>query len=94
MYPLTVVRVARGHAVRVELKTGAVYEGILGRCDLWMNLHLKKALKNGTEKHQECYIKGSAIQQIHCAKKHMQMQEILQRKQGKGSKEATKPSLG
>ncbi|KAH9385604.1 U6 snRNA-associated Sm-like protein LSm4 [Nematocida major] len=78
MYPLTVIRIARGHEVRIELKSGNVYTGILHKCDLWMNIHMKNAIKDNSEEVEECYVKGSAIKTVQCMKKHLSMQEILQ----------------
>ncbi|KAI5192223.1 U6 snRNA-associated Sm-like protein LSm4 [Nematocida sp. AWRm77] len=80
MYPLTVIRIARGHFVEVELKSGCTYKGSLYKCDLWMNMHLKNAVKNGADKYTECYIKGAAIKSVHCERKHLLMQEILQKR--------------
>lgn len=80
MYPLTVIRIARGHEVRVELKSGSIYTGTLYKCDLWMNMHLKNAVKENAKEVEECYIKGAAIKTVHCSKKHLSMQEILQKR--------------
>ncbi|KAI5166861.1 U6 snRNA-associated Sm-like protein LSm4 [Nematocida sp. ERTm5] len=83
MYPLTVIRIARGHEVKIEMKSGSVYTGTLYKCDLWMNIHMKNAVKNASEEIEECYIKGSAIKTVHCKKKHLSMQEILQKRKTK-----------
>ncbi|KAI5172498.1 U6 snRNA-associated Sm-like protein LSm4 [Nematocida sp. LUAm3] len=80
MYPLTVVRIARGHSIKVELKSGCIYTGTLYKCDLWMNLHMKNTVKNGENPIKEAYVKGAAIKSISCEKKHLGMQEILQKR--------------
>jgi len=80
MYPLTVIRVARGHPITVQLKGGTIYKGILFKCDLWMNIHLKYVYKDGEKAYKECYIKGTTIKQIQCDKKHLTTQEILQKR--------------
>ncbi|OAG29235.1 U6 snRNA-associated Sm-like protein LSm4 [Nematocida displodere] len=80
MYPLTVVRIAKGHPVRVELKSGGIYTGILHKCDLWMNLHIKNATNQDNQAFRECYVKGAAIKTVSCEKRHLSMQEILQKR--------------
>ncbi|KAI5184504.1 U6 snRNA-associated Sm-like protein LSm4 [Nematocida homosporus] len=83
MYPLTVIRIARGHPITVELKSGSVYTGILYKCDLWMNLHIKNAFKDDIYSYPEAYIKGISIKSVRCDKKHLAMQDVLQKRRSK-----------
>ncbi|KAI5180589.1 U6 snRNA-associated Sm-like protein LSm4 [Nematocida sp. AWRm80] len=83
MYPLTVIRIAKGYSIDVELKNGDTYNGVLQKCDLWMNLHLKNVRKNETEVIKESYIKGISIKRVQFEKKHLSMQETLQRRKQK-----------
>jgi U6 snRNA-associated Sm-like protein LSm4 len=82
MYPLTVVRISKGSRVRVELKNGDVYEGVLSKCDLWMNLLLKNSLLNAERTVKECYVKGYSIRTLSLEKKYLFMQEMLQSQNG------------
>lgn len=82
MYPLTVIRIAKGCCIDVELKTGVIYTGTLYKCDLWMNIVLRNATKDRKDIYKETYIKGSAIKSVCCEKRHLQKQELLQRSRG------------
>lgn len=80
MYPLTVIRVAKGSTVNVELKNDDQYVGTLEKCDLWMNVCMRNAVVNGERRVKECYIKGVSIKHIELESRFMEMQEVLQRK--------------
>ncbi|KCZ75250.1 hypothetical protein H311_03774 [Anncaliia algerae PRA109] len=78
MYPLTLIRIAKGKRLKFELKNGDLYEGNCIKCDLYMNLHLSKvSVKTGTEsyKYLECYVKGAHIKHFDVPKFLMDVQE-------------------
>lgn len=80
MYPLTVLRMAKGSGVTIELKNKDVYRGTLSKCDLWMNIFLRDAVLNGDKEVRECYIRGYSIRHVAIERKYLGMQEVLQRR--------------
>ena len=69
MLPLTLLKVAQGHPMLVELKTGETYNGNLVAVDSWMNIHLRDVIctsKDGDKfwRMQEVYIRGTTIKYI------------------------------
>jgi U6 snRNA-associated Sm-like protein LSm4 len=65
MYPLTLLRISRNKIVELELKNNDSVSGLLHKCDMAMNLHMKNVTimkESGTSLYiDECYLKGSSI---------------------------------
>ena len=66
MLPLSLLNVAVGSAVQVELKTGATLNGHLSACDSFMNLLLAECVLTAADgarfwRLPECYVKGSTV---------------------------------
>lgn len=65
MYPLTLIRISRNKIVEFELKNNDQLRGLLHRCDMAMNLHLRNVTiekVNGKSVFiNECYLKGTSI---------------------------------
>ncbi|AFM97924.1 LSM domain-containing protein [Encephalitozoon hellem] len=68
MYPLTLLRISRNKIVELELKNNDQLRGLLYKCDMAMNLHLKSATiqkEDGTSVFiNECYLKGTSIKLV------------------------------
>jgi U6 snRNA-associated Sm-like protein LSm4 len=67
--PLSLLNVASGSPLLVELKGGDTYNGRLESCDSWMNMNLTEVIctsKDGDRfwKLPTCYIRGSAIKYL------------------------------
>ena len=67
--PLSLLNVATGSPLLVELKGGDTYNGRLVSCDSWMNMNLRDVIctsKDGDQfwKLPSCYIRGSAIKYL------------------------------
>jgi U6 snRNA-associated Sm-like protein LSm4 len=65
MYPLTLLRISRNKVIELELKNNDSVSGLLYKCDMGMNLHLKNVtiMKEGGASLyiNDCYLKGSSI---------------------------------
>lgn len=66
---MTLLNVAAGSPLLVELKGGDTYNGRLVSCDSWMNMNLRDVIctsKDGDRfwKLPSCYIRGSAIKYL------------------------------
>ena len=53
----------------MELKNGETYNGVLAKCDSWMNLLLKDVIctsKNGDRfwRISECYVRGNTVKYL------------------------------
>lgn len=68
MYPLTLLRISRNKIIEVELKNSDQLRGLLHRCDMAMNLHLKSVTiektGGGSVFINECYLKGTSIKLV------------------------------
>ena len=69
MLPLTLLKVAQGHPMLVELKNGETYNGNLVAVDSWMNIHLRDVIctsRDGDKfwRMHEVYIRGTTIKYI------------------------------
>ena len=69
MLPLTLLKVAQGYHMLVELKNGETYNGNLVAVDSWMNIHLRDVIctsRDGDKfwRMQEVYIRGTTIKYI------------------------------
>lgn len=78
MYPLTLVRISRGHPIHIEMINGEIYEGVVIRCDLNMNVYLKDVKithGNQTYKCKESMVRGSFVKNFKVRKYLMDFQE-------------------
>lgn len=68
MYPLTLLRISRNKIVELELKNNDQLRGLLHRCDMAMNLHLRSVTIEKTDGGaifiNECYLKGTSIKLV------------------------------
>lgn len=83
MYPLTLIRISKGTKITLELKSGDVYEGVLIKCDLNMNVHLFNVLVTGSEGsffYAECFIRGSFIKHFRVKNSVMDVQERVEKR--------------
>lgn len=68
MYPLTLLRISRNRIVDLELKNNDQVRGLLHRCDMAMNLHLRSVTIEKTDGSSvfinECYLKGASIKLV------------------------------
>lgn len=68
MYPLTLLRISRNKIVELELKNDDSVRGLLHRCDMLMNLHLKSVTIERSDGSSwfinECYLRGSSIKYV------------------------------
>lgn len=105
MLPLTLLKVAQGHPMLVELKTGETYNGNLVAVDTWMNIHLRDVIctsKDGDKfwRIQEVYIRGTTIKYIRIPDEVLEMvKEDIQtmsapRKPRVGAKDGYRPRGG
>lgn len=83
MYPLTLIRISKGTKITLELKSGEVYEGVLIKCDLNMNVHLFNVLVTTGEKsyfYAECFVRGSFIKHFRVRNRIMDVQERVEKR--------------
>ncbi|RIB17698.1 hypothetical protein C2G38_2016791 [Gigaspora rosea] len=69
MLPLSLLNIAQGHPMLVELKNGETFNGHLVNCDNWMNLTLREVIQTSPEGDRfwrlpECYIRGNTIKYL------------------------------
>ncbi|KAH9411822.1 hypothetical protein HK407_03g05720 [Ordospora pajunii] len=68
MYPLTLLRISRNKIIELELKNDDNLRGLLDKCDMSMNLHLRSVTVEKADGSSvfinECYLKGSSIKLV------------------------------
>lgn len=80
MHPLTLIRISRGSKINVCLKNDDIYEGVLIKCDLSMNINLFNVLvttSTGSCFYAECFVRGSFIKHFKVRNSIMDVQKRL-----------------
>jgi len=82
MYPLTLIRLSKGKVVSMALKDRQSVSGLLVKCDVAMNMHLRNATierANGQRVFvSQCFLKGQNVKHVKVDPKILGKQHLFE----------------